>query len=200
MRFRASTLLLALVFSMGMSLCHYANASRNGLTNVASAVINNERYLVAVGYGGVIYISTDAKNWRQIASGTQQDLYDVVWNRTNSQFVAVGANGMVLQSPTGLDWERVSLPSVYKSWHGALDLHSIAISDQEVCIVGENGLILCAKNDAGANLSSHTNVGLHFEKQESKTTATLLSITWLMLRSRAKLLKFCIGGSRCVDE
>jgi hypothetical protein len=58
--------------------------------------------LVAVGDGGVIVTSSDAKTWAAAHSGSSANLTGIAYG--GSQFVAVGSGGAILTSSDGTTW------------------------------------------------------------------------------------------------
>jgi photosystem II stability/assembly factor-like uncharacterized protein len=74
--------------------------------------------LVAVGESGVVETSSDdGSTWTAQTSGTAENLYGIVWNATDSNFVIVGDNNTILMSSNGTTWTSSSVfisdPTVY---------------------------------------------------------------------------------------
>lgn len=79
--------------------------------------------------GASIFTSPDAVTWTERASGLTAMLNDLTW--TGSQFVAVGANGQVLTSPTGTAWTQQPIPVA-----GSAALNGVAASSTRLVAVG----------------------------------------------------------------
>lgn len=82
----------------------WASTTPPGASIYTSVAANSTR-VVIVGNGGSIATSdNNGLTWTARTSGTSLQINDVVWDATSSQFVAVGASGLVLTSSTGISW------------------------------------------------------------------------------------------------
>jgi hypothetical protein len=82
-----------------------------GFTDTIRAAADNTGEWIFVGDGGVIFKSSGALGTDLVLvdSGTTENLYDIVYSTTLNQFVAVGANGKILVSSTGVgSWASVT--------------------------------------------------------------------------------------------
>lgn len=71
--------------------------------NLTAVAFGPEGAAVAVGLNGTTLVSRDrGRNWTAAASGTEEHLYDVVWD--SKRFVAVGDRATVLVSDDGAGW------------------------------------------------------------------------------------------------
>jgi len=94
---------------------------------------------IAVGDGGVILTSTDAKTWTARTSGTTARLNGVVAGL--GTFLAVGDNGTILRSTDGTTWNPVSAGT-------SSNLYAIAVVNGALVTVGAGGTLL-SSSDAG---------------------------------------------------
>jgi len=98
------------VDTSGVGTFTRVNGYTGGLRN---AIWDNEKF-VAVGDTGAIHTSVDGETWTAQASGTSQNLRDIVWNkwavgeRGVPEYVVVGNNGTILWSSNGEDWYTVT--------------------------------------------------------------------------------------------
>jgi hypothetical protein len=104
----------------------------SGIANSIQGLAFNDTIAVAVGDGGIIYSSSDRRDWvRQRPYGPNDGLTDVVW--FNDRFVAVGLNGMNITSPDGVTWTT----GTFLDGH----LYALAVSVDLVTAVGNEGRI-----------------------------------------------------------
>lgn len=109
--------------------------------------VDMPRYVV-VGDGGTILvgevIATDTNGtlsyhtvWTQKASGTNANLYDVIYNSTLGSYFVVGSGGTLLMSTDTETWTKVALPTT-QSLH-AVTMGSIGSIGGRILAVGANG-------------------------------------------------------------
>jgi hypothetical protein len=113
---------------------------------------------IAVGDGGVILTSTDAKTWTARTSGTTARLNGVVAGLAT--FLAVGDNGTILRSTDAVTWNPVNSGTT-------ADLYSVAIVNNTLVAVG-----------AGGTLLSSSDVGLTWTVRTTGVTANLRSVAY----------------------
>lgn len=75
-----------------------------GTTTTIRGVAAGTSIIVAVGVSGGIKTSPTGVTWTTRTSGVATELYNVIWDATNSRFVAVGASGVILTSSDGATW------------------------------------------------------------------------------------------------
>jgi hypothetical protein len=79
---------------------NWTRAFSGSTKEVLYGIDTDDSMLIAVGYQGTILISTDAQIWLPCTSGTTRNLMSVTHSST--QFVAVGARGVILCSEKAL--------------------------------------------------------------------------------------------------
>ncbi len=98
--------------SNGQAIAYYSTDPATGFTSAAiaapaaaNAVVWSVDWseFVVVGDGGLIAKSRDGQAWDVISSGTEADLFGIVW--AGNAYIAVGAEGTVLTSGDGWEWE-----------------------------------------------------------------------------------------------
>lgn len=119
-----------------------ANTWNDSGLNVASAQVNdiasNGTVAIAVLSNGNIYRSTDhGQSWAASTSGVSSALSGVCWDEWNSVFVAVGAGGLVLTSPTGLSGTWTPRASGVSA-----NLLDVTASSNGLVAVGAGGVVL----------------------------------------------------------
>jgi hypothetical protein len=110
-----------------------------GTGSVNGVAYNGSNLFVAVGDGGAIWSSADAKSWTPRTSGTASELRSVAF--TAGRFVAVGANGAVVTSTDGTTWEA-------RTSGVATTLNAVANFSDSFVAAGANGVVLTAGSDA----------------------------------------------------
>jgi len=125
----------------------------NGLI---SMTWSGSRY-VAVGEGGSVITSTDAKTWTMANSKTHNKLNGIIW--TGSFFVAVGHSGTIITSMDGINWIlRESGTDPY--------LLSITWGNSKLVAVGGFGVALYSTD------------GLVWHPSTKNTQSQLRSVVW----------------------
>lgn len=81
-----------------------------GASQTLNAIAAGEDKFVAVGDGGVIYVSSDRQSWEPRSSGTTQSLRCVVY--ANGIFVAAGEAGALCVSPDADNWTASTFGSL----------------------------------------------------------------------------------------
>jgi hypothetical protein len=104
-------------------------ASPTRLVNVGSSLV-----------GACVAVSDDGASWTSITAPSSSTMQGVFW--TGSQFVGVGANGLIATSPDGSSW-TVRTSNVSEMLKGG------AASGSVIVVVGANGAIVTS-SDAGA--------------------------------------------------
>lgn len=74
--------------------------------DLRSIAYDGSHLYVAVGSNGTIVTSSDGAEWISSKSGTDSNLWSVIWG--NNQFVSVGDNGTILTSTDGANWDTVN--------------------------------------------------------------------------------------------
>ncbi len=118
------------------------SAANNSIASNGSVV---SPIIVAVGNNGQVLTTTDptGATWNSVIYPTPYNLHCVVWDSTNSLFVAVGDMGTIITSPDGVSWTTQTsgtsnnLYGVSHSGFGGI-----------ACIaVGQNNTILTTPDD-----------------------------------------------------
>jgi len=96
---------------------------------------------VAVGDEGEVYTSTNGDTWHKRNTGTNKDLNGVAWDAVGAQFIAVGADGTIITSPSGQN----------NTWTSQLSgttkkLNSVAMATHKMIAVGDTGTILYSED------------------------------------------------------
>lgn len=130
-----------------------------GFTDTFRAAANSSTTWVFVGDGGVIYSTTDT-DLSIVTSPTTENLFDVTYSLDDTQFVAVGANGIILTSSDGATWTEGT--------SGTLENLNKVVYDPDnalYLIVGTNGTLLTSDDSAVTwtpiDISSVTTVNLY---------------------------------------
>lgn len=112
-------------------------AATTAITTPLNALASNGTTLVAVGDGGKVFYTTDAKTWTPVAAtGVTANLYGVAYSSTLG-WIAVGQGGALITSPDLLTW------TVRTSNAGVNDLNGVAITSGNVLVaVGNSGTIV----------------------------------------------------------
>ncbi len=114
-------------------------------------------------------------SWRN-PRPTGNDLNGIAWG--NGQYVAVGANGIILTSPDGVDWcprtPNVATPQ--------LDLNDVAWGNGRFVAVGDDCAILVSSD------------GLIWTRRELGYQGTLYGVSWCLDRFLAVGAALCGGG------
>lgn len=114
------------------------------LTSVAKDLIGGSNW-VAVGQGGVIYLSTnDGVTWASIASPTAETLTGVIHHSVDTtaiDFIAVGEKGTVIRSNAGTGWSAMSFPSTSDIYSISTDRTNPTANQKNLYISAQDGLI-----------------------------------------------------------
>lgn len=94
---------------------------------------------VMVGNGGEIGALSSSMTWTDRESGVTKNLNDVIHTGTDGEYVAAGANGIVLTSTNGVSWA----PS---DGYYSMNWNGVSYGDKKLVLVGESGSIMM-KND-----------------------------------------------------
>jgi hypothetical protein len=108
-----------------------------------------------------------ASNWSQRLGLKNLDLKDIFWDKTNSQFVAVGAadsDAYILTSPDGNIWTERANPK-------ALALQGISGNASVLVAVGTN--------DTDAYIVSSSNAGVTWTERSNPNALALNSVIWV---------------------
>jgi photosystem II stability/assembly factor-like uncharacterized protein len=114
--------------------------------------VPSPKHVVAVGYWGAIYVSTEGGDaWRKADSGTESLLYDVSMADDRIGF-AVGQLGLILRTEDGgITWKEVPNPK-----RGEAHLFSVqALDAQRAWVIGEWGTRIWT-GDSGASWSDYS--------------------------------------------
>lgn len=108
----------------------------SGTTEDLYAIDSNSNDLVVVGAHGTILRRSDPRGgWKPEESGTKNDLFGLTRGDAGYDFIAVGANGLVVRSANrGLPWTKMAAPD-----H---DLRFVAGTIPMMYAVGDEGTIL----------------------------------------------------------
>jgi hypothetical protein len=72
-----------------------------------NSVAGNNNTIVAVGDGGIIYSSFNSTSWFARTSPVSSKLINIIWDRYNNRFIAVGENGTLLTGTSdGTTWTQ----------------------------------------------------------------------------------------------
>ncbi|UCH95029.1 MAG: hypothetical protein JSV88_32905 [Candidatus Aminicenantes bacterium] len=96
------------------------------------SMTNNGSLFVVVGDDGLIFTSSDGKNWTKRAAGTTKNLYGAGYG--NGLFVAAGYGGTILTSPDGITWTQRDSKLTAGLW-------GVAYGNSTYVVVGLNGNI-----------------------------------------------------------
>ena len=115
---------------------------------IHSLVWNGSKY-VGVGIFSTILTSPDAITWtvQQVPVAPSYTFWQVVWNDSRQQFVAVGDSGIILTSTNGSDW----VPRASGTVNG---LRAITWGNNEYVAVGAAGTVLVSAD--GINWADHS--------------------------------------------
>lgn len=86
-----------------------------------------------------IRTSTDQSTWTTRTNPSGVELQSVAWSSALSLFIAVGQNGAIITSPTGVTWTN-------RTSGTADDLFGVGASPSLIVAVGENGRIVTSPN------------------------------------------------------
>lgn len=106
------------------------NSNVSGNTLNSTIYVNNK--YIAVGYNGVIILSTDGITWNK--SIVTNILYSVIYG--NGKYIAVGYNGAIFSSSDGVLWTKEN-NSISTNI-----LYSVTYDNGKFIAVGANGIIL----------------------------------------------------------
>jgi photosystem II stability/assembly factor-like uncharacterized protein len=111
----------------------------SGTTEDLYAVESNTNDVVVVGAHGTILRRSDPRGgWKAEESGTESDLFSVTRGDAGYDFIAAGANGVIVRSANrGLPWTRMNGTD--------RDLRFIVGSIPTMYAVGENGTIVARR-------------------------------------------------------
>jgi hypothetical protein len=123
---------------------------------------------VVVGDAGAIYTSNNGITWTQRTSGTADDLLGVTYSNATFGWVAVGGDGIILQSADAIIWVDVGSP--YSNV-----LRSVTHDGTSFVVVGDSGLI--AASSDGAVWSTRTSGVI--DDLNVINAANLAGNTWL---------------------
>ena len=128
----------------------------SGISNTIRAIASNSTIALAVGDGGIVYSSTNARTWtRERENGPNDGLQNIVW--FDSLFVAVGMNGTLVTSRDGNNWNWVGIED-------QANMYGIAVGDTLAVAVGSGGSVytstdgvewLLHRQDLSVNLSRY---------------------------------------------
>ncbi len=143
------------ILRTGDGLTWYAAASVPSTANlyaVTYAALPSGGLWIAVGAGGVMFVSTDASTWSSVSSGTTQDLKGIsaLVNTSYPQgiysplvaplysysVVAVGNAGAVTQTSDGVTWTAQSLG---KANLNAIVASTLQVPTNQFMVVGDSG-------------------------------------------------------------
>lgn len=103
---------------------HWTSVTSPAKQSLMSVRMRDDGHAVAVGLRGTVLVSGDAgASWKQAASATEEDLFDVAWD--GSQWIAVGDKGVVLLS--GADataWRATRFDAMDRGWYTRVLTHA----------------------------------------------------------------------------
>jgi hypothetical protein len=109
---------------------------------------SNDTIYVRVGANGAIQTNDDPDAfdnvWVNQDSGTNFDLWDVIWN-SRDYFYVVGDNGLILRSPDGFSWSVAPQSDVTNE-----NLYAIDSLAYAYMAVGANGTVLVSTDDGAS--------------------------------------------------
>ncbi len=109
--------------------------SVNSKNNFYSILLYDTSRYIAVGQGGIIYVSNSAGNyWNDVYSGVFDDFYNI--SRNGNNLIIVGDNGSILKSTNaGNKWEKLNSNST-------ATIKASLIQTENIVAVGTNGKYL----------------------------------------------------------
>lgn len=109
-------------WTFGCLFCNPNSIFHYPFTPISGFAFGQGRF-IAVGEGGTVYASDDAREWFNRSWLTRENLHGVTYG--NGTFVAVGLGDSILTSPDGVEWMRRfapkqtgSLPNLYGTGFG----------------------------------------------------------------------------------
>lgn len=135
-----------------------ANGSAELRAGNLGAVAFGQNTYIAVGEGGRIFTSADARDWTAQNSGITTTLSSVAVGP--SSFVATGTAGVILSSVDGATWTS-------QSSGVTTNLTSVTYGNGRFVAVGNNGTIV------------HSTDGNTWTTASSGVTATLITVRWI---------------------
>lgn len=186
-------------------------AVRQGAGNAldASHVATNGEVTVAVGRFGSLAWTVDGRQWTFVATGISRDFNAVRW--TGNRFVAVGDNGIVLESSDGRVWSAGEKPSLAVNLRGVADAggRTVAVGDGPTIQVhlpsvpdaagpvAYRTVIPAAAHSPGANGSFwNTNVTL-----SSRSGRPVLAwLRWIRQSAPPVVRPFVVSGHLVLDD
>lgn len=103
--------------------------------SLKAIAFRDERHGVAVGLSGAVLVTENGgDSWVEVSSGTDQHLWDVLWDAPRDRWLAVGDAGYVaMGQPGDTQWEARRLTRSEFGWHTEVD----ATAEGNL-LVGEN--------------------------------------------------------------
>ena len=162
-----------LVRSLGETANNWESKAIDGTAKIKSVAYSPELKLyVGVGNAEEIWYSYDLREWTQNSRtpNAANDLRSVIWSAEKFLFVAVGTNGVILTSPTGIgdDW------TVRDSGITLTDIF------QEVIWAKEDELfVVVGSNSAGTSGAIYTSPdGVSWTSRTSNSAVILNGVKW----------------------
>jgi hypothetical protein len=132
--------------------------SYDNVSVIAAGIAGSGNGYVAVGAEGGIISSKDGTKWTAEKSGTDSDLFDVIW--TGTQYVAVGDGGCVLVSKDGTSWK----------------LSVVEAADRGLSCIATSGKIIVAGGPYGSLITSPD--GNTWTETKRKGGGTTVDVEW----------------------
>ncbi len=111
----------------------WAVRQKAGVSIDATSLASNGDITVAAGEFGAIAWTVDGRRWVPAPSSAANDLHAVTW--TGGRFIAVGDNGLLLESPDGRNWTKGGGPPL------AADLVGDDVIDGRVVVAGQDSTV-----------------------------------------------------------
>jgi hypothetical protein len=139
----------------------WTNQAASGSESQNAIATDNAGVICSVGDQGDCYTSADATTFSIQTLGAAVDMFGVVWDATNSQFVTVGDGTSHYTSPTGVTWTAQTKNESLTIYRG----------------IAEGGGRLVAVGDGG-DIETSDDAGVTWDLQTSGVAADLTSVAY----------------------
>jgi len=179
---------------------NWANNTTGGVPTLNKVVYANGLF-VAVGNSGRIQTSPDGETWTARTSGTTENLTGLVFNATESKWVAVGSNNTIISSANAILWSNISTFTQLPPAHTVQgDSFTAGYAPEEMVagVVSDNlTMIVNTRPGTDWNQTVYQHVGYNVVSREfTPTTASQVTYSFAnMLQVPAQLKVFVVNGS-----